>query len=427
MRKWVQLSVLVLFTLTSQVSTVAAQGPVVHAILFYSPTCPHCHTVITEVLPPLIQIYGGDPQVLYIPPTPEEEEVGPPLIGIFGESLEILYVNTYTETGYGFFEAAVELFDIPPELRAVPTLVVDDHYLVGGNEIPAQFPSIIEEGIASGGIAWVDIPGLSDAIESMIPAPTEPSPTEGATQEDATPEASQSAASTESVIEVEPSEVPSVVPPPTSINPSTNTSDPSDTLLVTELSILERIKLDLEGNLLSIIVLIGMVISVAMVSSRLIFPDQTEEESGVSYLIPILCVIGIAAAAYLTYVEASGTKAVCGPVGDCNTVQESEYAILFGFLPVGALGLAGYVAIIVAWLVARFSDDPWINWAKIALLGMSLFGTLFSIYLTFLEPFVIGATCAWCVTSAVIMTALMWLALEPGTRAITLLRKVEED
>jgi uncharacterized membrane protein len=35
---------------------------------------------------------------------------------------------------------------------------------------------------------------------------------------------------------------------------------------------------------------------------------------------------------------------------------------------------------------------------------------LFSIYLTFLEPFVIGATCAWCLTSALIMTLLLWAA-----------------
>jgi uncharacterized membrane protein len=34
-------------------------------------------------------------------------------------------------------------------------------------------------------------------------------------------------------------------------------------------------------------------------------------------------------------------------------------------------------------------------------------GVLFSIYLTFLEPFVIGATCAWCLSSAVIMTLLL--------------------
>ena len=39
----------------------------------------------------------------------------------------------------------------------------------------------------------------------------------------------------------------------------------------------------------------------------------------------------------------------------------------------------------------------------------ALFGTAFSIYLTFLEPFVIGATRAWCLTSAMVITALFWL------------------
>ena len=40
-------------------------------------------------------------------------------------------------------------------------------------------------------------------------------------------------------------------------------------------------------------------------------------------------------------------------------------------------------------------------------------GLAFSIYLTFLEPFVIGASCAWCLTSAVIMTVLLWLTAVP--------------
>jgi uncharacterized membrane protein len=56
-----------------------------------------------------------------------------------------------------------------------------------------------------------------------------------------------------------------------------------------------------------------------------------------------------------------------------------------------------------------------------ALLTMTVFGTLFSIYLTFLEPFVIGATCAWCVTSAIVMTALLALTAAPGKRAISML------
>jgi uncharacterized membrane protein len=37
-----------------------------------------------------------------------------------------------------------------------------------------------------------------------------------------------------------------------------------------------------------------------------------------------------------------------------------------------------------------------------------LFGTLFSIYLTIPERFVIGATCTWCLTSAIVMTLLLW-------------------
>jgi uncharacterized membrane protein len=78
-------------------------------------------------------------------------------------------------------------------------------------------------------------------------------------------------------------------------------------------------------------------------------------------------------------------------------------------------------------LLAKLSDKPWNQWAELALLVMSLFGTLFSIYLTFLEPFVIGATCMWCVTSAIIMTLLMWLTTGPATAAISELRGFHDD
>ncbi len=49
-------------------------------------------------------------------------------------------------------------------------------------------------------------------------------------------------------------------------------------------------------------------------------------------------------------------------------------------------------------------------------------GTGFSIYLTFLEPFVIGATCMWCLSSAVIVTVLMWLTARPAAAAWERLR-----
>ena len=39
-------------------SSSASDNGVVHAVLFYSPSCGHCHLVITETLPPLFEKYG---------------------------------------------------------------------------------------------------------------------------------------------------------------------------------------------------------------------------------------------------------------------------------------------------------------------------------------------------------------------------------
>ena len=72
-----------------------------------------------------------------------------------------------------------------------------------------------------------------------------------------------------------------------------------------------------------------------------------------------------------------------------------------GLLHIGVLGLVGYVLILLTWVVGRLSTQRLSVYANLALLGLTAFGVLFSIYLTFLEPFVIGATCAWCLTSAI--------------------------
>jgi uncharacterized membrane protein len=99
-------------------------------------------------------------------------------------------------------------------------------------------------------------------------------------------------------------------------------------------------------------------------------------------------------------------------------VQQSRYAHLFGVIPIGVLGLAGYAAILAVWAFGRWGNGRLADAAPIILLEMALVGTLFSIYLTFLEPFVIGATCAWCLTSAVVMTVIMWLVAKPGWSAL---------
>jgi uncharacterized membrane protein len=184
-----------------------------------------------------------------------------------------------------------------------------------------------------------------------------------------------------------------------------------------QLSIAERIALDPIANTVAIIVLSSMLISVFMIGSRFLDKHKKKFTSWPDWVIPILVVIGLGVAGYLSYVELTHTDAVCGPVGDCNTVQQSSYARLFGFLSIGTFGIIGYTLIAIAWAVERFGAPSMKDTAAIGLWALAGFGTLFSIYLTFLEPFVIGATCMWCITSAIIMTALLW-ATTPRTYAI---------
>src|SRR3989338_9076862 len=136
-----------------------------------------------------------------------------------------------------------------------------------------------------------------------------------------------------------------------------------------------------------------------------------------SWSVPVLAMLGAGVAAYLVFVEITGTQAVCGPVGDCNTVQQSEYARLFG-VPVGLLGVGGYLAMAVAWTAGALGKARTRNLAWLAIWMTALLATLFSIYLTFLEAFVIGATCAWCISSALIVMLILLVATPHAARTL---------
>jgi uncharacterized membrane protein len=111
-----------------------------------------------------------------------------------------------------------------------------------------------------------------------------------------------------------------------------------------------------------------------------------------------LALLGVAIAAYLTYVHYAELEPVCGLGGDCERVQTSEYAEVAG-IPVAVLGLGGYL-LILASLGVR-GEAGLLAGATLALVG---FG--FSAYLTYREIVTIDAICTWCVASAVVMSAL---------------------
>jgi uncharacterized membrane protein len=140
-----------------------------------------------------------------------------------------------------------------------------------------------------------------------------------------------------------------------------------------------------------------------------------------TWAIPIAVVGGLAVSGYLSFVEATNGQVICGSLlSGCDPVQKSEYAKLFGILPVGMLGFMGNIAILIAWAVWQFGSVNIKKLAVLAMWGMCVFGVLFSIYLTFLEPFVIGATCMWCISSAVIMIILLLASTPAAQQALAI-------
>jgi uncharacterized membrane protein len=171
------------------------------------------------------------------------------------------------------------------------------------------------------------------------------------------------------------------------------------------------------GFALAIAILIGMAAALIWAGVTWLrawqsdFANSPWQPAWLDALMLVLTIVGLAVAGYLTYVETQAVAAVCGPVGDCNAVQTSSYSRLFGLIPVGLIGMAGYVAILAVWLWGRFGSGRLADYAPLAVHGMTIVAVAFSLYLTFLEPFVIQAVCIWCLTSAVVITLVMLLSL----------------
>jgi uncharacterized membrane protein len=169
------------------------------------------------------------------------------------------------------------------------------------------------------------------------------------------------------------------------------------------------------GFLLAIVIMIGMALTLLYSITAFIAGKSVDLPGWAEWLIPGLIIVGIGVAGYLSYVETRTVEVICGPVGDCNTVQQSRYARLFDILPVGVLGLMGYVALFAAWLARRLIPRLE-RTVAIGFFGMAFFAVLFSLYLTYLEPFIIRAVCIWCLTSAIIVTVLLFLGTGPAVQ-----------
>ena len=132
-------------------------------------------------------------------------------------------------------------------------------------------------------------------------------------------------------------------------------------------------------------------------------------------VIALLATVGLFVALYLWAHNAGLTGPIVCGVGDCATVQSSEFATL-GPIPVSAIGVVGYAALIVLSFVGLQPAHR----TSAALGGLMLMGSAggvaFSGYLTYLEAFVINAWCQYCVISAILMTLIFLACLQEAGR-----------
>jgi uncharacterized membrane protein len=427
-RRWLEpvarivaLALVAAAALASAAAPASAQGAEVRAILFYSPTCPHCHIVMDDHLPPIL--------------------------ARFGAQLQVITINAASPEGGRLYQDMTHAYRLPRDRFGVPALVVGDRVLVGSLEIPEQLPGIVLAGLAAGGIDWPEIAslraslareGLLHPLPAVAPpatppgAPPAPAAAAGVAAEPA-PAAPTTAAPTAApgaaaapeggAIMGDPATFPSrsneagavMAEEPGAgglpVAPAAGESPAPAAMLdltggAAPATAGQRFMRDPVGNGLAVVVLIGLLVLLAwsgLVMAGRVVPGRELP----AWWMPGLFIAGTVVAAYLTFIEVTGSAAVCGPVGDCNTVQQSPYATLFDFLPVGVLGLVGYGAMGGAWLLSR-AGSPGLRPSAVRGLWLAAFaGTLFSAYLTFLEPFVIGATCAWCLASAVVISMIL--------------------
>jgi len=124
----------------------------------------------------------------------------------------------------------------------------------------------------------------------------------------------------------------------------------------------------------------------------------------------LVALAGVLVSAYLWLYKVGviGTLA-CGS-GGCETVQLSPYSRFLGIevALIGLLGYGGLLGLALLSLQPRFAAA---RWPVTALAVLSGAGLVFTLYLKYLELFVIGAICRWCVVSAVLIALFFLISL----------------
>lgn len=130
-------------------------------------------------------------------------------------------------------------------------------------------------------------------------------------------------------------------------------------------------------------------------------------KSAITYAIAaLLSLIGLVDALYLTIEHVTGKTVQCTIVSGCSEVLSSQYAVI-GQIPLAALGAAAYFTVFSLATLAAFGYRI----AGTLLTPLTVVMVLVSLWLIYLQAFVIRAFCQFCLLSAAISFSLFIVAL----------------
>jgi uncharacterized membrane protein len=120
----------------------------------------------------------------------------------------------------------------------------------------------------------------------------------------------------------------------------------------------------------------------------------------------VIALLGFMDAGYLTVEHYMNTIPPCA-VGNCEVVLTSEYSTLYG-IPLALLGALYYLSILV--LLVAYIDTKKHIVLSLAM-SLSCIGLLVSLWLLYLQGFVLNAFCQYCVVSATTSILLFAISL----------------
>lgn len=123
-------------------------------------------------------------------------------------------------------------------------------------------------------------------------------------------------------------------------------------------------------------------------------------------LAAIVSLIGLADSIYLTVEHLSGRSVRCTLVAGCSEVLSSAYASLNG-VPLALIGATAYFTVFSLATLAVF-DYKWAGRLLAVVVGLMFLTTLWLLYL---QAFVIKAFCQFCLLSALVTLALTVLVI----------------